>query len=298
MTDTDSRLEEQRLELLRRKLAEKGLLSEPGTATDGGRPAMSDGQRRMWFVQSVDPTGALLNVCVSYRITGAVDVARLHRAVDAVAMRHPLLRTTYHTADDGEAYPITHEDLRPGWALHDLSGLGDQARRLRLEVLAQREFRRPFDLTAEAPLRITLVRLGPDELMLLLTAHHIAWDDGSWVPFFTDLTRAYVDPEALDGTVSVPRERAGNLDEDLAYWRALMSDLPEPLELPGPHGSAVPTTWRSQLAATRLSRATVDRVSALARASGATPYMVLLAGFTALVHRYTHATDFLIAARC
>ncbi|BBU22097.1 non-ribosomal peptide synthetase [Mycobacterium xenopi] len=296
MTDTDSRLEEQRLELLRRKLAEKGLLSEPGTATDGGRPAMSDGQRRMWFVQSVDPTGALLNVCVSYRITGAVDVARLHRAVDAVAMRHPLLRTTYHTADDGEAYPITHEDLRPGWALHDLSGLGDQARRLRLEVLAQREFRRPFDLTAEAPLRITLVRLGPDELMLLLTAHHIAWDDGSWVPFFTDLTRAYVDPEALDGTVSVPRERAGNLDEDLAYWRALMSDLPEPLELPGPHGSAVPTTWRSQLAATRLSRATVDRVSALARASGATPYMVLLAGFTALVHRYTHATDFLIAA--
>jgi mycobactin peptide synthetase MbtE len=295
VTDTDSRLEERRLELLRRKLAEKGLLSESGTTTDHRYPAMSDGQRRMWFVHSVDPTGALLNVCLSYRITGAVDMARLHRAVDAVAMRHPLLRTTYHTDDDGDPYPVTHEDLRPAWAVHDLSGLGEQARRLRLEVLAQREFRRPFELTAESPLRITVVRLGPDELILLLTAHHIAWDDGSWAPFFTDLTRAYVDPDAPGGAVPVPRDTTGNLDEDFAYWRPLVSDLPEPLELPGPNGSAVPASWRSQLASTRLSPATVDRVTKLARARGATPYMVLLAGFAALVHRYTHATDFLIA---
>ncbi|BCO35407.1 non-ribosomal peptide synthetase [Mycobacterium heckeshornense] len=296
MTDIDSRLEEQRLELLRRKLAEQGLRAEPDAIADGGRPAMSDGQRRMWFVQSADPTGALLNVCVSYRITGVVDVARLHEAADAVARRHPLLRTTYHTDDDGDPYPITHEQLRPAWAVHDLSGLADQARRLRLEVLAQREFRRPFDLTEESPLRITVVRLESDELMLLLTAHHIAWDDGSWAPFFADLTRAYTNPEALAGTVPVPRETVGNLDEDLAYWRPLFSDLPEPLELPGPNGSAVPTSWRSQLVRTRLSPATVEQVMELARACGATPYMVLLAGFVALVHRYTHATDFLIAA--
>ena len=56
---------------------------------------MSDGQRRMWFVQMADPTGAILNICLSYRITGALDVARLRDAVNAVAARHALLRTTY-----------------------------------------------------------------------------------------------------------------------------------------------------------------------------------------------------------
>jgi mycobactin peptide synthetase MbtE len=295
VTDIDTRLHEQRLELLRRKLAEQGLRSETDAATGDGHAEMSDGQRRMWFVQSVDPTGALLSVCVSYRVTGVVDFARLHHALDAVAVRHPLLRTTYHTDDDGDPYPVIHDDLRPGWAVHDLSHLAEQPRRLRLEVLAQREFRRPFNLTAESPLRITVVRLAPDEAMLLLTAHHIAWDDGSWAPFFADLTRAYTDPDALDGTVPVPRDTVGNHDEDLAYWRPLISDLPEPLELPGPNGSVVPTTWRSQRTSARLGAATVERAAELARESGATPYMVLLAAFAALVHRYTHSTDFLIA---
>ncbi|WP_375484806.1 amino acid adenylation domain-containing protein [uncultured Mycobacterium sp.] len=296
MTDTDTRLDEQRLELLRRKLAAQGLLCTADSTSDGGQSAMSDGQRRMWFVQSIDPTGALLNVCVSYRVTGAVDVARLHQAVDAVAVRHPLLRTTYHAGDDGDPYPVTRDDLRPGWAVHDLSGLAEQAQRLRLEVLAQREFRRPFDLTAESPLRIAVARLAPDELMLLLTAHHIAWDDGSWAPFFADLTRGYTDPGVLGRPIPVPRDSGAYLEEDLAYWRSLISDLPEPLELPGPNGSAVPTTWRSQRATVRLSPATVERATELARESGATPYMVLLAAFAGLVHRYTHATDFLIAA--
>ena len=116
MTDTTGldTLDAQRLELLRRKIAERGL-ARPAAAADEGehRPEMSDGQRRMWFVQSVDPDGALLNICVSYRVTGDVDVARLHRAVDAVALRHPVLRTTYETDNAGDPYPVIHDDLRP-----------------------------------------------------------------------------------------------------------------------------------------------------------------------------------------
>ena len=303
ITGTDT-LDEQRLELLRRRIAERGL-ARPVTMTDAAsdtagqqRPEMSDGQRRMWFVQSVDPDSALLNICVSYRLTGSIDITRLRAAVEAVALRHPVLRTVYQTDVDGDPHPVTRDDLRPGWAEHDLSGLAEQARRLRLEVLAQRQFRRPFDLTADSPLRVTAVRLGADELMLLLTAHHIAWDDGSWAPFFTDLTHAYTDPgNAGTGPASVGTAApAGNLDGDLAYWRSLITDLPEPLELPGPNGSLVPSTWRAQRAVTRLPADTVERAAALARETGATPYMVLMAGFAALVHRYTHSTDFLVAA--
>jgi len=302
ITDPDT-LDEQRLELLRRKIAERGLARPAGTvdaASDAAAPQhrqMSDGQRRMWFVQSVDPDSALLNICVSYRLTGSVDVERLRRAVDAVALRHPVLRTIYRTDGEGDPHAVTRDDLRPGWAEHDLSGLAEQARRLRLEVLAQRQFRQPFDLTADSPLRVTAARLGADDLMLLLTAHHIAWDDGSWAPFFADLTRAYRDPDSPGaGPTPAAIAAAGNVDEDLAYWRSLVTDLPEPLELPGPNGSLVPSTWRAQRAVTRLSAKTVERAAALARESGATPYMVLLAAFGALVHRYTHSTDFLVAA--
>ena len=248
----------------------------------------------MWFVQAVDTSGVLLNVCVSYRLTGVVDGGRLQAAVNTVAERHPILRTTYGADEDGEPQPTVHDDLFPAWTAHDLSEMSDRARTLRLEVLAQREFGAPFDLSTDSPLRITLIRTGPTEYVMLLVAHHIAWDDGSWRVFFTDLNRAYSGAD-LGPTPRPPAVAADTEEEDLAHWREVLANPPEPLELPGPSGSAVPTSFRSQRAALQLSADTVEKVSALARDTGATPYMVLLAAFGALINRYTHTDDFLVA---
>jgi mycobactin peptide synthetase MbtE len=296
IADTGARLDAARLELLRRRLADRGLSSdtqEPGVpATD----QLSDGQARMWFVQMADPSGALLNVCVSYRITGDIDLARLHDAVNAVARRHRILRTTYAVSDEGDPRPTVHDDLRPGWAAHDLTELSERARRLRLEVLAQREFSAPFDLSADAPLRITVVRTAAEEHVLLLVAHHIAWDDGSWRVFFADLTKAYAGADLRPHHHSPAPSAPDTTEADLGYWRAVMADPPEPLELPGPAGTTMPTTWRAARSTLRLSAETAQRVMATARDTGCTPYMVLLAAFGALVHRYTHSDDFLVAA--
>lgn len=287
-----------RLELMRRKLAERGLAARTGAAAPAA-PAvdptvLSDGQRRMWFVQGFDPSGVLLNVSLSYRLTGELDADRLHDALDAVARRHPILRTTYQADENGEPRATVHDDLTPAWTTHDLSDKSERARKLRLEVLAQREFGTAFDLSADSPLRITLIKTGPAEHVMLLVAHHIAWDDGSWRVFFTDLTRAYAGT-ALPETPRAAAVPADTADEDLEYWRAVMANPPEPLELPGPTGSVVPTSFRSQRSTLELSADTVEKVSALARDTGATPYMVLLAAFGALINRYTHTDDFLVA---
>ena len=250
----------------------------------------------MWFVQMADPSGALLNVCVSYRITGDIDLGRLHDAVDEVSRRHRVLRTTYTVSDEGDPRPTVHDDLGPGWAQHDLTDLSEHARQLRLEVLAQREFARPFDLSTDAPLRITIVRTAAEDHVLLLVAHHIAWDDGSWRVFFGDLTAAYggadLGPERYLSTPSGPDTTGA----DLEYWRAIMADPPEPLELPGPAGTTMPTNWRAARSTVRLSGEAAQRVVAMARDTGCTPYMVLLAAFGVLMHRYTHSDDFLVAA--
>lgn len=286
MTETDTRLE-----LLRRKLAERGLQSAPQVEA---RPALSDGQRRMWFVQGTDPSGALLNISVSYRITGPLDTARLQDAVHAVARRHPVLRTTYQLDADGEPAPTVHEQLNPGWIMHDLSDLSEQSRALRLEVLAQREFGTPFDLAVDSPLRITVIRTGAGEHIMLLVAHHIAWDDACWQVFFADLSRAYTGD---DLTELVPHAHpVASIAADLDYWRTELADPPEPLELPGANGSLVPTGFRAQRVTLRLSAQTVGAVRELARETGSTPYTVLLSAFGALLHRYTHADDVLIAS--
>ena len=294
--DTGAALDERRLELLRRRLHERGLNSGAEDQPEDAA-ALTEGQLRMWFVHAADPSGALLNVCLSYRITGDVDVARLHDAVDAVAQRHSVLRTTFGTdaADDtGLPVPTVHADLTPGWTEHDLSELSERARGLRLQVIAQREFGKPFDLGAESPLRITVIRTGATELVMLLVAHHIAWDDGSWEVFFADLTQAYTGEPLKPARRSRASDPVSD-DDDVAYWRTVMADPPEPLELPGPSGSAVPTGWRSQRTTVRLGADIAERVTAAANEVGATPYAVLLAVFGVLVHRYSHADDFLVA---
>ncbi|WP_313959961.1 non-ribosomal peptide synthetase [Mycobacterium deserti] len=298
MTDTaDTRedVDRHRLELLRRRLTEQGLRSTREVAHASVTTELSDGQRRMWFVQMADPTGVILNICLSYQITGQLDATRLRNAVNAVASRHRMLRTTYHADVNGEPRLTVHDDLTPGWSEHDLSGLSDPARRLRLEVLAQREFNTPFNLTTDAPLRISLIRTEAQEHLLLLVAHHIAWDDGCWPVFFNDLTRAYLG-ERLVPSESAQVAAVDHEGADLEYWRSVLADLPEPLELPGPNGSTVPTNWRSQRTTLTLSSETMARVATVAKDCGATPYIVLLAAFGALIHRYTHSDDFLVAS--
>lgn len=299
MTDTVEQATEQRLELLRRRLAERGLAADSAEpATEPAHATMSDGQRRMWFVQALDPEGTVANISVSYRLTGPLDADRLRAALAAVGARHPLLRTTYAVDDAGEPHPVLG-DVTPGFAEHDLSDLAGQARALRLEVLAQREFATPFRLDADAPLRLTLIRIAPDEHILLLVAHHIAWDDASWAVFFTDLTQAYADPDSFAARppahVLTPPATTDH-GADLDYWRTLLADPPDPLELPGPRGSAVPHTLRAGLCTRELPTDLMDGIAELARNNGATPYMVVAAALSALIQRYTGTDDFLIAS--
>ncbi|WP_078312265.1 MULTISPECIES: non-ribosomal peptide synthetase [unclassified Mycobacterium] len=256
-------------------------------------PALSAGQHRIWFAHGVTP--ALMNLCRSYRLSGEVDIERLRAAVTAVVARHEILRTTFRAGTDGDPVAVLHDDLPARWVEHDVSELAGTAQQLRLGVLAQREFGTPFDLTVESPLRLTVIRTGAAEHIMLVVAHRIAWDDDSWSVFLADLTTAYV-----HSAITAPppgRPPLGGTDgADLDYWREELSNPPEPLELPGANGSVVTTDWKAARATARLSASVMSRVEQLAHEANTTPYVVLLAAYSALLHRYTHAEDFLVAA--
>ncbi|MUM24641.1 amino acid adenylation domain-containing protein [Mycobacterium sp. CBMA271] len=256
-------------------------------------PPLSDGQHRAWFTHAVTP--ALMNLCRSYRLSGEVDVAALRAAVTAVAARHRALRTTFHIGTAGDPVAVLHGALAPRWAEHDVTELTGTARQLRLRVLAQREFGTAFDLGTQSPLRVTLIRTGAAEYLLLVVAHRIAWDDASWSIFLDDLTSAYTQG-AIRGLTPLLTQQQDAVGADLEYWRRQLVNPPEPLELPGPNGATVPSSWKAQRCSTRLPASVMSNVEQLAQDAATTPYVVLLAAYSALLHRYTHAEDFLVAA--
>lgn len=250
----------------------------------------------MWFVQRLDPGETTLNVCAAHRLRGDLDPDRLRAALAAVAARHDILRSTCHVGESGEPYRVTHDDPGIPWRDHDLTGYPESGRDRRVAVLARREFARPFDLAAEYPLRATLVRTDVDDHVLILTAHQIAWDDDSWPVFFTEVNAAY-----RGNRLPEPPARAGLAAEsdpasdaaDLEYWRRVLTPLPSRLELPGR-----PAAPGSGSTAETVSRAVPDALLARIRAVGADfsadAFTVLLAGFQALIQRYTAAGDFLV----
>ncbi|MGW4770221.1 amino acid adenylation domain-containing protein [Nocardia sp. NPDC004278] len=299
---------DRRKALLRKRLAESGLTAPTPTAAPmrrskpGVRHPLSAGQRRMWFLQTRDPEDTTLNICVAYRLTGALDETRLRGAITAVVDRHDILRTTYGLDENGEPYQIVRSDLEFSWQSHDLTDLPESGRERRSEVLARREFGRPFDLAAESPLRISLVRTGADEFTLLLVVHHISWDDDSWAVFFTELNDAYrtapAEPDSARAQfvdIAVFGDSTDDDAIDIDYWRATLRPLPESLELPGPATVRTVATKQSDRCTVSLSAELVGRVEAFARARGATPFMVWLAAYDAVIHRYTAATDFLVS---
>ncbi|MGL6236525.1 MAG: amino acid adenylation domain-containing protein [Segniliparus sp.] len=286
---------ERRRDLMRQRLAERGvapaIAAQPPAETEQARQAstLTAGQRRMWLAQSQDPQSGVLNVCLGFRLVGGLDPEALRGAVAAVAERHAVLRTVYGLGADGEPQAEVRADLAPAFVLHDLADLPDQARAQRLKVLARRDFARPFDLSAESPLRVGVFRLAADEHVLALTAHHIAWDDDSWSVFFHDLDAAYCGA-ALPALAPEPPARAASA-QSVEHWRGELAALPEPLELPGAAGGVGDTSPRAGRHQVAASAELMARLEEVAKEAGATPFMVLLAAFAAAARRHCPAYE-------
>ncbi|MGC2997860.1 amino acid adenylation domain-containing protein [Streptomyces sp. G35A] len=268
-------------------------------ARTGPLPA-SCAQERLWFMDQLNPGDPQYNVPAFDRIQGPLDVRALSRALDALVARHEVLRTVL-TAPEG----IPRQEIRPPapvpFPLVDLTGLPGTSRETELTRLVGLEYRRPFDLAAGPVLRAHLVRLGPEDHVLLLSLHHIVHDGWSFGLFNAELAALYqAFAEGLDPGPTVPPVQyadyavwqrrlldEGYFDKQLDYWKSRLAgvaDLP-PLRTDRPR-PARPTT-RGRLLPVSVPVKTVRGIRRLCRESGATPFAVLLTAFSAALRIHT-----------
>ncbi|HEX2642975.1 MAG TPA: condensation domain-containing protein, partial [Thermoanaerobaculia bacterium] len=157
-------------------------------------------------------------------------------------------------------------------------------------------------------LRSTLLRLGPEEHVALFTMHHIVSDGWSMGVLVREVAAFYA--AELEGRPAalppLPVQyadfsrwqrdwlRGEVLETQLAYWRERLAGAPPALNLPADRPRSARTTGRGGLLPVHVPAATAAGLTALARQEGATLFMVLLAGWKALLHRYTGETDLLV----
>jgi amino acid adenylation domain-containing protein len=268
---------------------------------------LSFSQQRLWLLDQIEPGGTSYSIPWSFRLIGALHAQALEKSLNEIVRRHETLRTTF-TSQNGEPVQLVHESLAISLAFTDLSS-GDLASRNEQAVQqAREEAGRPIDLEKGPLIRGRLIRLGDQEHVLLLTLHHIAFDGWSRRVFARELSELYEAFRAGDSSplpelrlqyadyvVWQRKKLAGKaLEKQLAYWKKQLAAAPANLNLPADHPRPAVQTFRGTALSIAFSRKTYDDLSALASNSGATLFMLLLAGFQALLSRYSGDTDILV----
>ncbi len=294
-----------KLELLAQRLREKReRTAQPRSIprrpqSDAPLP-LSFAQQRLWFLDQLVPNSPAYNVPTSVRLSGALNPDVLQQTFTELLRRHEILRTSFPMRDDQP-----HQLIAPPTTFHfpfmDLSQLTPEQREAELQLLADREAQRPFDLERGPLLRAALVRLADDDHALLFTTHHIVsdgWSIGILIKEISTLYAAFA-AGAPSPLPELPlqyadyalwqRERLSGevLAAELAYWRGQLGETVTVLDLPTDHPRPNVQTQNGARYGLGLSRRLSDGIRELTERSGTTLFITMLAAFQALLSRYT-----------
>lgn len=313
LLDTITGLSPAQLELLKRRLEKMNPQGGAAAAAPArirprrreGEPApLSLAQQGYWFHEQLDPTRTSSNLTAALRVAGPLDAAALARALEEITRRHETLRTTFRVVEGRPAQVVSQAPLTALRTV-DLTHLpGDEREEAALDLAAQEPQRR-FELAEEAPLRATLIRLGGEDHVLLLTLHHIVcdrWSQGLFMGELLTLYKAFAagEPSPL---AELPVQyadfalwqhewlRGDEMRRQLAYWRKQLEGAPAALDLPTDRPRTPGLKGRSRKLRLSFTKELTEEVKAFARDEEATLFIVLLAALKTLLYRYTGETD-------
>ncbi|PYK95909.1 MAG: non-ribosomal peptide synthetase, partial [Verrucomicrobia bacterium] len=309
LSDSQKALLEKRLQVARNAAANRqGRPAIPRRAQQENIP-LSCAQQRLWFLDQLEPGNPVYNLCQAMRLSGTLNLPALERSLGEIIRRHEVLRTNF-VAIEGNPVQLIAEKRTPELSVTDLSPTPGARRDEELRRVLQEEARKPFDLSRDLLLRPMLVRLEANEHVLLITMHHIVSDGWSLGVFFGELAAFYQSfsagkPAALPelpiqyGDFALwERERLkeATLQKELVYWKKHLSGSSPVLELPTDHPRPAAQTLRGATQTLQLPPTLTQALRNLSRQEGVTLFMLLLAVFQTLLHRYTGRKDILVGS--
>ncbi|HLX70610.1 MAG TPA: amino acid adenylation domain-containing protein, partial [Verrucomicrobiae bacterium] len=289
--------------------AKRALLSERLRKAAETTIPLSFAQQRLWFLDQVEPNSPLYNVPTVVKMRGTLNVEALREALTQIVTRHESLRTRFVDTEGNPAQSID-PDPNLDFEVHDLSRNSGSNVESAAQSLVRAEVNRPFDLKNGPLIRTRLIRLQGDEHWFVLNLHHIVSDEWSLRLLFEELTEIYTTIlEGLKPALAPLSIQYADyamwqrnwlkdqvLDKQLSYWREKLCDHPPILELVTDRSRPATQTFRGGNRKRVLPSELCDSLTQLGARVGATLFMVTLAGFKALLYRYTQQEDIVIGS--
>ena len=285
-----------------------GALPAIGPAPADGPLPLSFAQQRLWFLDQME-SGTAYNIQIALRLAGDLNMPALERSVNAIVQRHEALRTSF-PMQNGRPEQVIAPARHVPLSLVDLTVLDADGREREARRLATAEGQRTFDLVNGPVIRTALLRLTPQQHVLLLSIHHIVADGWSMTVFTRELAAYYNEycggPEAALPPLPIryadfarwQRDwlSGPQLESQLAYWKGRIgTDIPR-LELPTDRPRPAVQTFKGAAHSVTFSAELSDAVNRISRRENATVFMTMMAALKALLSRYTGQQDIVVGS--
>ena len=291
-TDRLAGLSEAKRALLEQLVAERRAAA--GQVRPRPRPErvpLSFGQERLWLVEQLTPGTAAYNVPVVQWLDGLLDTSALDRAIEELVRRHETLRSSVHSEAGKPFQKIEDTNV----AIESAEASSDEE----AIAMARRAAAKPFDLTRGPLLRVLRIRVAPERHLLVLVAHHVMIDGWSIGVLLGELSHLY------NGTaLPMPQLQYADyamwqrewldgerMEKQLAYWREHLEGCPSVLDIPADRARPPVQSFRGSVAKHMIPAELYESVEQFARQENATPFMILFAIWTTLLHRWTGQSD-------
>ena len=266
---------------------------------------LSYNQQGIWFLSQLAPESMVYNVSFAARITSELDVQALRRSFQKLVDRHPSLRTTF-SVESGKPAQRIHHGAKVHFEELDASAWP----REEMEPRLADEAHRPFDLERGPLLRVSVYKRSAQEHYLLLVVHHIVIDFWSLAILLNELGVLY-SAEAAGVRATLPpldlqygdyvrwqsETLAGAEGERLwSYWRKQLAGQLPVLDLPTDRPRQPIQSHRGGSHDFVLNDELSGRLRELAKAQGATLYVVMLAVFQAMLHYLSGQDDLVVGS--
>ena len=256
---------------------------------------MSSAQKRVYVLGQLEDSKTVYNMPGAVMIEGGVDAQKTEAAFKNLIKRHETLRTSFEMID-GEPVQRVHDQAEFSVSCKEASGETTE------DLL--REFIKPFDLSKAPLLRVELVKTGEDRHVLLFDMHHIISDGVSMEILIREFIALYEGTELNPLRLQYRDYSAwqnqmygdGTLKKQEDYWlKTFEGELPV-LNMPLDYQRPAVQSFEGDRIRFHLSREVSDKLQGVAKENGATMYMILLAAYNTLLHRYTGQEDIIVGS--
>jgi acyl transferase domain-containing protein/acyl carrier protein len=261
---------------------------------------VAPGQKTMFFRQRKNPGNTYFNVPSPFALEGPVDRKTLETFFKMMIKRHEIYRTSFHL-EDGQPIQKIHPESDVDFRVNTCESLpskeGIQNMMQSLIV--------PFDLEQAPLFRANLVKIDENRSILLMDTHQLIIDGTSAGVFYSEFITLLMGKELPPLSLQYKdyarwqhdRFHSGDMKAAEEYWLQQLKDPPLPVKLPTDFPGPASPTFDSFPIWFGIDEDLLRRLKDLVRETGATMFMVWMAAYMVLLHKYSGQEDIIVGNR-